>query len=320
MDRLMSMSVFVKVVAQHSFVAAAQELGLSRAAVSKRVLALEKSLGVRLLNRNTRRLSLTEIGAVVYERYTRILEDIGEVERSAGALQTSPRGVLRITAPASFGIPHLAPAIAAYMAQYPEVTIDIVLNDRWVDLIDEGFDVAVRIGHLGDSTLIARRIASIRFALCAAPAYLARRGVPQRPADLSGHDCLEYSYRQTGSEWHFTAPDGTQESVRVGCRLKANNPQLLHEAALNGEGIEYNPTFIVGPDVAAGHLAALLPSYTPVETELSVVYPPARQLSAKVRSFVDFLAARFAGKPEWDCWNEPPRRQTSANNAATLPQ
>jgi DNA-binding transcriptional LysR family regulator len=159
MDRLTSMSVFVKVVGHHSFAVAARELRLSRAGVSKHVLALEQSLGARLLNRNTRRLSLTEVGAVVYERYTRILEEIDEVERDAGALPTNPRGMLRITAPVSFGIPHLAPAIVDYMARYPDVSIDMVLNDRTVDLIEEGFDLAVRIGHLVDSTLIARRIA-----------------------------------------------------------------------------------------------------------------------------------------------------------------
>jgi DNA-binding transcriptional LysR family regulator len=270
MDRLASMSVFVKVVAHQSFADAAREMGLSRAGVSKHVAALEQSLGARLLNRNTRRLHLAEVGAVVHERYARILEEIDEVERNAGALQTNPRGVLRITAPVSFGIPHLAPAIAEYAARYPDVAIDIVLNDRTVDLIEEGFDVAVRIGRLVDSTLVARRIATIRFALCAAPAYLQRRGVPRRPADLNGHDCLEYSYRQTGNEWHFTGPDGTRESVRVDCRLKANNPQILHTAALNGAGIEFNPTFVVGADIAAGRLVTLLP-----ESECSLSSRPA---------------------------------------------
>lgn len=276
MDRLTSMSVFVKVVAHHNFAVAARELGLSRAGVSKHVFALEEALGARLLNRTTRRLSLTEVGAIVYERYARILEEIEEVERSAGALQTNPTGVLRITAPVSFGIPHLAPALVDYMARYPDVSIDLGLNDRTVDLIDEGFDIAVRIGHLADSTLIARRIAPIRFALCAAPAYLERHGVPQQPSDLARHNCLEFSYRQTGGEWHFTGPDGTKQSVRVSGRLKVNNPQVLHSAALNGDGIEFDPTFIVGEDIAAGRLVLLLPEYTPLETDLSVVYPPGR--------------------------------------------
>ena len=187
------------------------------------------------------------------------------------------------------------------------MSIDLALNDRTVDLIEEGFDIAVRIGHLADSTLIARRIAPIRFALCAAPAYLERHGVPQQPSDLARHNCLEFSYRQTGGEWHFTGPDGTAQSVRVSGRLKVNNPQVLHLAALNGDGIEFDPTFIVGEDIAAGRLVPLLPEYTPVETDLSVVYPPGRQLSAKVRSFVDFLSARFAGEPGWDQWRRQAR-------------
>ena len=310
MDRLTSMSVFVKVVAHHSFAEAARELGLSRAAVSKHVVALEHSLGASLLNRTTRRLSLTEVGAVVYERYTRILEEIDEVERNAGALQTNPRGVLRITAPVSFGIPHLAPAIVDYMARYPDVSIDMVLNDRTVDLIEEGFDLAVRIGNLVDSSLIARRIAPIRFALCAAASYLKFHGEPRRPADLTRHNCLEFSYRQTGTEWQFTGPDGTKESVRVSGRLKVNNPQILHTAALNGDGVEFDPTFIVGADIASGRLVELMPDYKPIETDLSLVYPPGRQLSAKVRSFVDFLAARFADEPKWDRWRETPPRQS----------
>ena len=310
MDRLTSMSIFVKVVAHHSFAEAARELGLSRAAISKHVVALEQSLGANLLNRTTRRLSLTEVGAAVYERYTRILEEIDEVERNVGALQTNPRGVLRITAPVSFGIPHLAPAIIDYLARYPDVSIDMVLNDRTVDLIEEGFDLAVRIGHLVDSTLIARRIAPIRFALCAAPSYLKFHGEPRRPADLTRHNCLEFSYRQTGTEWHFTGPDGTEESVRVSGRLKVNNPQVLHTAALNGDGVEFDPTFIVGADIATGRLVELMPDYKPIETDLSLVYPPGRQLSAKVRSFVDFLAARFAGEPDWDRWREIPPGQS----------
>jgi DNA-binding transcriptional LysR family regulator len=230
------------------------------------------------------------------------------VERNAGALQTNPRGVLRITAPVSFGIPHLAPAIVDYMARYPDVSIDMVLNDRTVDLIEEGFDLAIRIGHLIDSTLIARRIAPIRFALCAAPSYLQCHGEPRRPADLARHNCLEFSYRQTGTEWHFIGPDGTKESVRVSGRLKVNNPQVLHTAALNGDGVEFDPTFIVGADIAAGRLVELMPNYRPIETDLSVVYPPGRQLSAKVRSFVDFLATRFTGEPKWDRWRGPPPR------------
>jgi len=306
MDRLTSMSVFVKVVAHHSFAAAAREMGLSRAGVSKHVLELEQSLGARLLNRNTRRLSLTEVGAVVHERYARILEEIDEVERSAGALQTTPKGMLRISAPISIGLTHLAAVTADYMARYPEVSIDMVLNDRAVDLIEEGFDAAIRIGHLTDSTLIARRIAPVHFVLCSSPNYLANRGTPQRPSDLQHHNCVVYSLREGHGEWRFTGPDG-EEAVLISGRLKANNGNFLRVAVIKGEGIGLAPTFLVGEDLTAGRLVPLMPDYTPVESDLTVVYPHRRQLSAKVRSFVDFLAARFAGEPEWDRWRDQTR-------------
>jgi len=299
MDRLTSMSVFVKVVAHHSFAVAAREMGLSRAGVSKHILALEQSLGARLLNRNTRRLSLTEVGAIVHERYARILEEIDEVERSAGALQIRPRGVLRISAPISFGLTHLAPVVADYMARYREVSIDMVLNDRAVDLIEEGFDAAIRIGHLADSSLVARHLAAIHFVACSSPEYVARHGVPQRPSDLLQHNCVVYSLREGHGEWRFTGPSG-EESVQISGRLKSNNGNFLRIALIKGEGIGLAPTFLVGEDVAAGRLVPLLPDYPPAPSDLTIVYPHRRQLSAKVRSFVDFLAERCTGEPDWD--------------------
>jgi DNA-binding transcriptional LysR family regulator len=304
MDRLTSMSVFVKVVARRSFAVAARELRLSRAGVSKHVLALEQSLGVRLLNRNTRRLSLTEVGTVVHERYARILEEIDEVEASAGALQMTPRGVLRVASSVSFGIAHLAAAIADYLAKYREVSIDLVLNDRTIDLIEEGFDVAVRVGHLADSSLIARRLAPIRLVLCTSPEYLARYGAPTHPSDLQHHDCVVYIFREGHGEWRFVGPDGAEETVHISGRLRANNGNLLRVAVLKGQGIGLAPTFLVGEDLAAGRLLRLLPDYAPVEEDLAAVYPHRRQLSAKVRSFVDFLAERFAREPEWDRWRD----------------
>jgi DNA-binding transcriptional LysR family regulator len=302
MDRLTSMSVFVRVAAHHSFAVAARELGLSRAGVSKHVLALEQSLGARLLNRNTRRLSLTEVGGVVFERYSQILEEIEEVENSAGAQHTAPRGVLRVVSSVSFGITHLGALIAAYLAQYPEVSIDLVLNDRVIDLIEEGFDVAVRIGRLADSSLIARRLAPIRFALCASPDYVARCGVPQRPSDLHDHECVVYTARQGSGQWRLTGPDGAEETVHISGRLRANNGNLLRVAVLNGRGIGFAPTFLVGEDLTAGRLVCVLPDHVPVEEELAALYPHRRQLSGKVRSFVDFLAERLTGEPEWDRW------------------
>ena len=277
--------------------------------MSKHVLALEQSLGARLLNRNTRNVSLTEIGAIVHERYAHILDEIEEVARSAGALQVEPRGVLRISAPISIGVTHLASAVAEYMARFPDISIDMVLNDRTVDLIEEGFDAAIRIGHLPDSSLVARRIAPINFALCASPQYLARHDAPHRPSDLQQHDCVNYSMRETQGEWRFTGPEG-EVSVRISGRLKANNGNFLRVAVVNGRGIGLAPTFLVGEDLAAGRLISLMPEYAPVASDLTIVYPHRRQLSAKVRSFVDFLVARFAGEPEWDGWLERAREKS----------
>ena len=284
MDRLTSMSVFVKIVAHHSFAAAAREMGLSRAGVSKHVLELEQSLGAHLGEAEAARVAVEQ----------------------AGALQTTPKGMLRISAPISIGLTHLAAVTADYMARYPEVSIDMVLNDRAVDLIEEGFDAAIRIGHLTDSTLIARRIAPVHFVLCSSPNYLANRGTPQRPSDLQHHNCVVYSLREGHGEWRFTGPDG-EEAVLISGRLKANNGNFLRVAVIKGEGIGLAPTFLVGEDLTAGRLVPLMPDYTPVESDLTVVYPHRRQLSAKVRSFVDFLAARFAGEPEWDRWRDQTR-------------
>src|SRR5258708_7799720 len=221
MDRVPSLSVFVKVVEASSFAAAARHFGLSPAMVSKHIVSLEERLGARLLNRTTRQVSPTEIGREFYERSTRILADLDEAEQAASALQATPKGLLRLNGPLSFGIRHLAPAILDYLAAYPAVEIDVTLNDRVTDLVDEGFDLAIRIARLADSSLVARRIAPCRITACASPAYLKKHGAPLRPADLAVHNCLGYSYAALRNEWRFTGPDGV-ESVRVGGRLNAN--------------------------------------------------------------------------------------------------
>jgi DNA-binding transcriptional LysR family regulator len=303
MDRVTSLSVFAKIVESGSFAAAARHFGLSPAMVSKHVHALEARLGARLLNRTTRRVSATEIGRGFYERSTRILADLDDAEKAASALQTAPSGLLRVSGPLSFGMRHLAPAIVDYLSACPEVAIDVALNDRVVDLIEDGFDLAVRIGRLADSSLIARRLAPCRLAVCAAPRYVARHGAPRRPADLAAHECLGYSYAASRDEWRFSGPHG-EEAVRVSGRLNANNGELLRLAALGGEGIVLQPTFIVGDDIASGRLVRLLPDHIPVELAIHAVYPPSRNISVKVRSFIDFLAARFGPEPEWDRWRE----------------
>src|SRR5258707_5429702 len=230
MDRITGLSVFAKIVEGSSFAAAARHCGLSPAMVSKYILALEERLGARLLNRTTRRVSPTEIGRVFYERATRSLADLDDAEQETSALQATPHGLLRVNGPLSFGIRHLASAIADYLGACPAVEIDVTLSDRVADLVEEGFDLAIRIGRLADSSLIARRIAPCLLVACAAPSYLAKHGAPQKPADLAKHNCLGYSYAALRNEWRFSGPDGVQ-SVRVTGRLNANNGDILRLAA-----------------------------------------------------------------------------------------
>jgi DNA-binding transcriptional LysR family regulator len=301
MDRMASMAAFTRVVGTGSFSAAAREMQVSQALVTKQIKELESWLGARLLNRTTRRLSLTEVGTTFYERCTRILEAVEEAKDAAGALQTTPRGRLRINAPVSFGLLHLAPAITEFLRLYPDVAVEMLVNDRLVDLLEGEFDVGVRIGRLQDSSLIARRIAPIRLAVCAAPDYLARHGAPQTPDDLAGHNCLEYTYFESRGAWHLLDRAGDEIVVPVSGRYLANNADVLRSTAVAGGGIILLPTFLVGDDLRAGRLVRLLPDYPPPEQALHALYPPGRHLSAKVRSFVDFLVARFGGEPAWDC-------------------
>lgn len=301
MDRLTAMEVFVRVVERGSFIAAAEELRLSRAMVSKHVQDLEERLGVRLLNRTTRRIALTEAGRAYFERCAQILADVEEAEDAAGALQSEPRGTLRLNAPMSFGIIHLAPAIADFSAAHPGVAVDVALNDRVVDLIEEGYDLAVRIGRLADSSLIARRLAPCRLVACASPDYLRAHGEPGHPEDLTRHNCLGYSYWVSRDEWRFEGPDGPI-SVCISGNLRANNGDALRVAALHGQGIVLQPTFLVGDDLVSGRLVPLLRQFQLPELGIFAVYPPGRHLAAKVRSFVTFLAARYGEHPAWDAW------------------
>jgi DNA-binding transcriptional LysR family regulator len=315
-DRLTALEVFTRIVETGSFTLAAAELNLSRGAVSKHMTVLEDRLGVRLLNRTTRRSSLTEAGTAFYERCRQLLADLEEAELQAGQAALCPRGVLKISAPMSFGIHHLAPALPDYLRAYPEVTVDLALNDRVVDLVDEGFDVAIRIRRLDDSSLIARRIAPCRMVVCAAPAYLAARGEPRVPADLARHDCLAYTYAARGDVWEFTGPEGV-ETVRVTGRFRANNGDALGAAAAAGYGIIIQPTFIVSDQLASGVLRPILTDYRLAESSIFAVWPPGRHVSAKLRSFVDFLAARFGPEPYWDRWRE--RSATTGRALATAP-
>jgi DNA-binding transcriptional LysR family regulator len=301
MDRLASMELFARVVECGGFSAAARSLGLSKSVVSKQVRTLEDRLGVRLLNRTTRRIALTEAGRAYLEGVERIAALVAQTEESVTHLQERPRGLLRINAPVSFGQLRLGQLIPDFMALYPEVAIDLTLSDRFVDLVEEGFDVAIRIGSLPDSSLIARRLAPVRRVVCASPAYLATHGPLSRVQDLERHDCLGYSYLSTLDQWRFHGPEG-EVTVRVRGHLRANNGEVLREAAIAGVGVSLAPTFIVGEDLQAGRLVRLLPGYEPLpDIAIHAVHPAGRHVSPKLRTFVDFLAERFGPEPPWDC-------------------
>lgn len=311
MDRLTSMEVFVRVVECGSFAGAAAAMNLSRGMVSKHVLALEERLSVRLLNRTTRTLNLTEAGAGYFERCRQIVQDAEEADRAASQLQREPRGDLRINAPMTFGSMHLAPALPDFLCQYPDMSVDLVLNDRVIDLVDEGFDVAIRIARMPDSSLIARKIAPCRMVLCAAPSYLSQFGTPTTAQDLTGHRCLLYSLSASPREWTLSGPDGPV-TIRVNGPLRANNGQALMDAAVNGLGILMLPTFIAGDHLADGSLTPILTDFTPQPLTINAVYPHNRHLSAKVRAFVDFMVERFGKTPEWDRWTAPQRHALMA--------
>ena len=300
-EPLNDIAVFVQVVKSGSFTDAAEHLKLSKSAVSKFVTRLEKHLGARLLNRTTRKLSLTEAGEVFYERSCRGLEEIEEAGADVSRLQGAPRGTLRINAPMSFGILHLAPAIAEFQTAYPDLNIDMSLDDRKLDLVDGGFDLAVRITNRADSSLVARKLAQCRHVVCASPDYLSRRSAPTEPAQLHEHDVISYKYQASMAEWDFVSPDGEQFSVAIRSTIEINNSLAIREALLVGAGIARTPTFIVGKDIKEGRLVAIFPEYRVPEVSLYLVYPHRQNLSPKVRAFVDFMAERIGEPPFWDC-------------------
>lgn len=292
MDRLTSMEVFVTAVERGGFAAAAAEFGISATMVGLHVRALEDRLGSRLLNRTTRRQSLTEVGRVYYERCKQILADVDAAEASADELRAAPRGRLRVAAPVSFGVHALAPAIADYLALHPEVQIELAVNDRVVDLVEEGYEIAIRVGTLADLGLIARALAPYRLVACAAPAYLEQYGAPHEPADLVGHNCLSFAFSGLKDEWFFEGPGGTV-SAQVRGTLHANNSGALRMAALAGLGITLQPEVAVRDDIAAGRLVALLDGYSLAARPMHLVYLPDRRPTPKLRTFIDFVAARF---------------------------
>jgi DNA-binding transcriptional LysR family regulator len=310
MDKLTGMAVFARVIDAGSFTAAAAQLGMSKSAVSKAISALEDRLGARLLNRTTRRLALTEVGRAFYERCARIVAEAEEAELAVTHLQLTPRGTLRVNAPMSFGALHLGPALAVFLARYPELKVDLELSDRFVDLLEEGYDVAVRIAAaLPDSSLIARRITVDDAVICASPAYWQRHSRPRVPADLERHACVTYAYNPNPREWPFVAADGRPINVRVDGPLHTNNGEATLHVALAGLAVVRLPRFICGPELAPGRLEAVLADAMPPPNGIFAIYPHNRHLSAKVRAFVDFLIERFG--PGCD-WEQPPARAAQA--------
>lgn len=298
MDRFQALGAFAKVVETGSFVAAARRLGVSVSAVSRHVSELEAHLDVRLLNRTTRRLSLTESGGVFYEHCVQLLADLDEAERSASASAVTPRGTLRLSTSVTFGERHVAPAIGAFVERYPDMRFDVELSDRAVDLVEEGFDAAVRIGAIGSQNLVGRTVGATSMVCCAAPEYLHRRGEPKHPDDLAGHECLTYEYASQRNTWLFRERDGSAREVKVSGAVHANSGRFLAALAVEGRGIAYEPDFIVGPEVRAGRLIPMLRAFQPKPSAIQLVYPSRRHLSAKVRAFADFLRERF-DQAEW---------------------
>ena len=298
MDRLQAITAFARVVESGSFARAAERLDVSVSSISRQVSELEAHLDARLLNRTTRRLSLTESGRAFYERCVQLLADLEEAEESASAGTARPRGTLRLTCGTTFGVRHLAPAIAEFVARHPQMRFDVELSDRAVDLVDEGFDAALRTGKIGSQQLVGRKIGETRLVCCASPAYLERHGVPQKPEDLTAHACLTYEYSPQKNVWPFQDASGGDRSVRIDGPVHTNNGRFLVALAVAGVAITIEPDFIVGPEVRAGRLVPLLRAFEAAPANIYVAYPSRRHLSAKVRAFADFLGARFA-QPEW---------------------
>jgi DNA-binding transcriptional LysR family regulator len=299
---LRQLASFLAVVNAGSFVGAADATGLSKAAVSRHVADLEAQLGVRLLHRTTRRLSLTEDGQRFLERATELLAAASELETETRSSSSEAVGRLRINASLTFGNLHLAPLWSRFVAENPRVTLDVTLNDRVVDLVEEGYDVAVRITNLPSSQLVTRRLATTRMVLCASPAYLAAHGTPAHPQELAGHEVVSYAYWSGGDDWRFTGADG-EVRVRVRPLIHTNSGDTCRIAALHGQGVILQPDFLVGDDLRRGDLVELMPAWRSIELDIRAVYASRKHLPMKTRRLVDFLVAAFA-TPSWQAGRE----------------
>ena len=296
MDRFVAMQAFAKVVELGSFARAAERLDISASACSRHVADLEARLDARLLNRTTRSISLTEAGRAFNERCLQLLADLEEAEATAHAGSGRARGTLRVTCSVNFGLRYLASLVAPFQAKHPDVRLDVALSDRMVDIVEEGFDLAIRIGESGSTSVIARKLGETRMITCAAPDYLKRCGTPVTPGQLAAHNCLLYEYLTNRNEWRFVDPNGGELRVRVGGSLQTNNGDMLASAAAEGLGICCEPDFIVAADLRAGRLVRVLADFEPPASVIHAVYPSRRHLSGKVRAFVDFLTEASAAR------------------------
>jgi DNA-binding transcriptional LysR family regulator len=300
MDRLTSMAVFVAAAEEGSLSGAARRFGLSASMAGKHVSAIEAGLNVRLMQRSTRQLVLTDAGQAYFARCKRILEEVEDANREAGEAQQTVSGVLRVAAPVTFGAMHLGEVIARYLDQHPNVAVEVMLDDRYVDLLGAGIDVAIRIGRLLASDLIARRLAPCRMVFCAAPDFLTLYGVPSGIDDLRRAPRLAFSEAVTAGDWTLTDPDGRTHVIDGPVRMAANNTQMLLAAALAGAGVAYGPSFVFGECIAAGELVVLLSDHRTPDLAIQAVYPTVRHVSLKARHFIDHLVASFGDEPVWD--------------------
>lgn len=299
-DRFTELEILVAIVEAGSISAAAERLNLAKSVVSRRLADLERRLGTRLIHRTTRRLSLTDAGRLFNQRARTILDDLAEAEQSVAADQANLSGRLRVAAPLSFGLRHLSPLVNELLARHPQLSLELDLNDREVNLIEEGVDLAVRIGQLEDSSLVARRLAPIRRILVASPAYLAEHGHPQIPEELNQHQGLTYANISKRSQWHLRDAQDRDHYPEPATRLRCNNGELLLEAAIAGMGVALQPTFITHQALAVGQLERLLPDCQGEQAGLFVVYPPGRLITRRARVFTELLVERFGDHPYWD--------------------
>ncbi len=297
------MVIFSQVVETGSFSAAARRLGQSRSAISKSITNLEKSLGVRLLSRSTRHLSLTEIGTAFVEHCRRISEEVEQAKQLVDSLHLRPSGTLRVAASVAFGTLHIAPALSDFLTLYPEIDIDMTIIDRPVDLVEEKFDVVIRVCQIPPENVVARKIAPASNRLCATPEYLKKYGIPQKPEDLSSHNCLDYIHSGEDGIWRFAGPQGSI-SVPISGRLRINDDDALSQAVLGGLGLAILPTFLIGKHLQTGRLSAVLTEYLPTNRHIYAIYLSARNQPAKIRAFVEFLYDRFGPEPYWDNDND----------------